>query len=99
MSDTRITTESQTQTMNFREAKDAHKQQMLAYAVQWAKSLKCMDAERKTAGFQKEYLDKVCDTFADAMENAPVEVQKECLVKIGTMERLVGKVQDFDGKP
>tara|TARA_R110001632_G_scaffold9753_4_gene37051 strand:+ start:20575 stop:21453 length:879 start_codon:yes stop_codon:yes gene_type:complete len=99
MSDTRTTTIESTKVMGFREAKDAHKEQMLTYAVQWAKSLKLMDAERKTAGFQRDYLDQVCETFCEVIEDAPEDVQKECLEKIGTMRRLVGKVQDFDGKP
>lgn len=99
MSDTRTTIISQTQTMNFREANDAHKEQMLQYAVQWAKSLKCMDAERKTAGFQRDYLDQVLDVFLAVCEEASDEVKTECLVKLGSMKQMVGKAREFDGKP
>lgn len=99
MADTRTTTETEAQTMNFRDAKDAHKKQMLEYAVQWAKSLKCMDAERKTAGFQREYLDEVCDIFCSVIEDASSEVATQCLIKLGSMERMVGKSRDFEGKP
>ena len=99
MSDTRTETTTSSTEMGFREAKDAHKEQMLQYAVQWAKSLKCMDAEKNMAKFNLEYLQSVIGVFDALMENSDEEGVTAALEKVGTMERFVGKTIHFDGKP
>lgn len=98
MSETASTTRVQ-QTFSYKTAKAHHQQQSLESAVEWAKALKCLKAEKKAIKFQLAYCEKVMSTITKAMATATPSQIKELFEHLGSKDKFVGKSEIIDGKP
>jgi len=87
------------QTFSYKKAKAHHKQQSLESAVEWAKALKCLKAEKKAIKFQLAYCEKVLSTVQEQMAEATPSQIKELFEILGSKEKFVGKSELIDGKP
>jgi len=93
------TTRRETIQVSYEEAKAKHKQQSLDSAVQWARSLKLMKAEKAALKFQEKYMTEVLDVIEKNLKSSSEEGFDEIMKTIGNRERFVGKKQEIDGKP
>jgi len=93
------TTTTNQKEMSYKTAKAHHKQQSLESAVEWAKALKCLKAEKKAIKFQLAYCEKVMSTVQEQMAEATPSQIKELFEILGTKDKFVGKSEIIDGKP
>ena len=94
-------TQTTERSVSFEEAKARLKEQSITSAVQWAKSLKLMKAEKAALKFQFKYLDEVLTVIEGQMLKVKddEELFNALLQMIGERSKFVGKKQEIDGKP
>ena len=83
----------------YKQAKECHKLQSLESAVEWAKALKCLKAEKKATNFQLNYMKKIMSVFKVVIEKATDEEIKHLFEHIGSKKQFVGKSELIDDKP
>ena len=86
-------------TQTYKQAKECHKIQSLESAVEWAKALKCLKAEKKASNFQLNYMKKIMSVFSVVIKKATDDEIKHLFEHIGSKKQFVGKSELIDGKP